>query len=153
MKDKVVNLTYNITQRVNNIVSTSTISSGNSSGSSSRGGLFSRIGNWFKGLFHADGGFPTSNDIFFANENGVPEYIGRMGRRTAVANNDQIQVGIANAVYDAIISAGGLFNGQNQQPRAVANINLKVKDETISKAVYDYQTKQLRQGGVTPSYV
>lgn len=153
LKDKVINLTYNITQRVNNIVSTSTISSGNSSGSSSRGGLFSRIGNWFKGLFHADGGFPTSNDIFFANENGVPEYIGRMGRRTAVANNDQIQVGIANAVYDAIISAGGLFNGQNQQPRAVANINLKVKEETISKAVYDYQTKQLRQGGVTPSYV
>ena len=63
------------------------------------------------------------------------------------------EVGIANAVYDAIISAGGLFNGQNQQPRAVANINLKVKEETISKAVYDYQTKQLRQGGVTPSYV
>lgn len=152
LKDKVVNLTYNVTQRVNNVVSG--ISGGRiRSGGSLSGGLFSKIGGWFKGLFHADGGFPTSNDIFFANENGVPEYIGRMGRRTAVANNDQIQVGIANAVYDAIISAGGLFNGQNQQPRAVANINLKVKEETISKAVYDYQTKQLRQGGVTPSYV
>lgn len=152
LKDKVVNLTYNVTQKVNNVVSG--ISGGSiGSGGSSSGGLFSRIGSWFKGLFHADGGFPTSSDIFFANENGVPEYIGRMGRRTAVANNDQIQVGIANAVYDAIISAGGLFNGQNQQPRAVANINLKVKEETISKAFYNYQTKQLRQGGVTPSYV
>lgn len=150
LKDKVVNLSYNITQKVNGALNNN---SGYISNLSSNGGFFSKIGSWFSNLFHADGGFPTSNDIFFANENGIPEYVGRMGRRTAVANNDQIQTGIANAVYDAIMSAGGLFGNQNQQPRAIANIDLKVNDEALAKVMYDYQTKQLRQGGITPSYV
>ncbi len=147
LKDKVVNLTYNITQKLNGVLNN------DPNLTNKGGGLFSGISNWFKGLFHADGGFPESNDIFFANENGIPEFIGRMGRRTAVANNEQITDGIANAVFDAIISAGGLFGNQNQQTKAVANINLKVSEDTIAKAMYDYQTKQLRQGGTMPSYV
>lgn len=40
------------------------------------------------------GGFPDSGDFFFANENGKPEFVGSMGGRTAVANNDQIRTGI-----------------------------------------------------------
>ena len=44
----------------------------------------------------AEGGFPEHGEIFLARESG-PEYIGRLGNRTAVANNDQIVDGIASA--------------------------------------------------------
>lgn len=36
------------------------------------------------------GGFPTSGEMFVANENGMQEMIGRIGNRPAVANQDQI---------------------------------------------------------------
>lgn len=54
----------------------------------------------------AKGGFPDSADFFYANENGVPEYIGTMGGRTAVANNTEIAKGIADAVVKAIRDTG-----------------------------------------------
>lgn len=49
----------------------------------------------------ADGGFPKSGNLFFANEDGIPEVVGRMGSRTAVANGDQIASGIAAGVSNA----------------------------------------------------
>ena len=48
----------------------------------------------------ASGGFPDRGQLFIASESG-PEMVGRIGRRTAVANKDQITNGIATAVYAA----------------------------------------------------
>ena len=53
--------------------------------------------NWYQ-----DGGYPTSGDLFFANENGIPEMVGRIGHQTAVANNDQIVTSITNALITAL---------------------------------------------------
>ena len=50
---------------------------------------------------YASGGFPTSGEIFMARENGMTEYVGSMGNRAAVANNDQIVEGIAAGVSSA----------------------------------------------------
>lgn len=50
---------------------------------------------------YAKGGFPRNGSLFFANEQG-PEMVGRMGNRTAVANNDQIVSGISSGVRSAI---------------------------------------------------
>lgn len=50
----------------------------------------------------ASGGFPTVGDLFIANEAG-PELVGTIGGRTAVANTDQIDKGIANGVAQANI--------------------------------------------------
>lgn len=55
---------------------------------------------------YATGGFPDSADFFYANEDGTAEYIGSMGGKTAVANNDDIRRGIADAVYKAIKDTG-----------------------------------------------
>ncbi len=56
---------------------------------------------------YATGGFPEDG-IFLANHN---EMVGKFSNgKTAVANNEQITKGIANAVYEAIVSAGGLGN-------------------------------------------
>lgn len=54
---------------------------------------------------YASGGFPEMGELFLANETGSPEFIGSIGGRTAVANNDQIVQGIAAGVRDAITSA------------------------------------------------
>lgn len=51
----------------------------------------------------ASGGFPEMGELFVANEAG-PEFVGSIGSRTAVANNDQIVQGIAAGVRDAIAS-------------------------------------------------
>ncbi len=51
----------------------------------------------------ASGGYVNDGQIFAARENGIPEMIGRIGNRTAVANNDQITEGIASAVKGALI--------------------------------------------------
>lgn len=52
-------------------------------------------------LGYAAGGFPDYGELFLAGESG-PELIGRMGSRTAVANNDQITAGIADAVDEVM---------------------------------------------------
>lgn len=54
----------------------------------------------------ATGGFPSQGQMFVARESG-PEMVGRIGNRTAVANNDQIVDAISKGVYMAMISSGG----------------------------------------------
>ncbi len=53
----------------------------------------------------ADGGFVDEGQLFIAREAGA-EMVGGIGRRTAVANNDQITDGIAQAVFDALAETG-----------------------------------------------
>ena len=55
-----------------------------------------------------EGGVMQSAGLFVANENGVPEMVGRMGHHAAVANNGQIQDGIAQAVLSALLDTGML---------------------------------------------
>lgn len=74
----------------------------------------------------ATGGFPTTGSMFIANEAG-PELVGRIGTRTAVANQDQITEGIAQAVYNAMMSANQ--SGGNQ------NINLFIDGKQVNAAV------------------
>ncbi len=50
--------------------------------------------------WYANGGFPDHGQMFIARESG-PELVGRIGSRTAVANNDQIVAGIAQGVSNA----------------------------------------------------
>ena len=57
--------------------------------------------------FFEDGGFPNEGQLFIAREAGA-EMVGAMGRRTAVANNDQIVEGISAGVSianDDVIAA------------------------------------------------
>lgn len=65
----------------------------------------------------SNGGFVNSGDMFLANENGSNEFIGRIGNRSAVANNDQIVEAVSLGVYNAVSSA---MNGRNN------NMSVKV---------------------------
>lgn len=87
---------------------------------------------------YASGGFPSSGQLFLARENNMPELVGRMGGRTAVANNDQIVAGIAAGVSSAngdVITA--LYSVCNRVISAIDEKDMntyldsrKVSDET-----------------------
>lgn len=70
-----------------------------------------------------EGGYPDS-DLFLANENGIPEMVGRIGNQTAVANNDQITDAISNAVLQAINNSN--FGNNSGGPTTIYIGNKKV---------------------------
>ena len=92
----------------------------------------------------AEGGFPDSASLFFANENGIPEMIGRIGNQTAVANNDQITTAIASAVTQAINNSDF---GQNSSPTVIYIGNKKVYEgygQHVQKENDRYGTNMIR---------
>ncbi len=67
----------------------------------------------------AEGGFPESGQTFIAHENGIPEMVGTIGRRTAVANNQQIVESVASGVAEANSEQNTLLREQNALLRAL----------------------------------
>ena len=67
------------------------------------------------------GGLPEMGQMFIANENG-PELIGNIGRRTAVANQQQITEGISEATYNAFSRALNENRNEDDNPYFVVNI-------------------------------
>ena len=76
---------------------------------------------------YANGGFPTTGQMFFARENGIPELVGRIGSRTAVANNDQIVQGVANGVASGQAEQNGLLRQQNDLLRQLLSKSGRVE--------------------------
>lgn len=68
------------------------------------GGIY-KGGQWHPIQGYASGGTPQSARLFYANENGIPELIGRIGSNTAVMNNGQIVASVAAGVYRAVVAA------------------------------------------------
>lgn len=95
--------------------------------------------------FFARGGFPDSGQMFVAREAG-PELVGRIGRRTAVANNDQIVQGIASAVRSAM-------SGVNN-PSAGGTTRITVQNvlngKAIGESVIEYHNGKVKQTGHSP---
>ena len=79
----------------------------------------------------AQGGFPNMGQMFIARERG-PEMVGKIGSRNAVLNNNQIVEGVANGVYNAVVSAMATV-GNNQGSNV--NINLVGDTKKIFKVV------------------
>lgn len=69
-------------------------------------------GGGVKMLMKARGGFVGNGDLFMAREAG-PELVGRIGSRTAVANNDQIVQGVAGGVAAGQSEQNSLLRQQN----------------------------------------
>ena len=67
---------------------------------------------------YAEGGFPEQGQMFIAREAGA-EMVGNIGRRTAVANNDQIVSGIAGGVAEANEEQNILLREQNSLLRSI----------------------------------
>lgn len=85
------------------------------------------------GKTFAGGGFPEGGHLFFANENGNPEYIGNMGGRTAVANSDQMSAAIEAASYAGMSRALAENNKnpmENWQPMSAEEMYLLLRSKS-----------------------
>lgn len=93
--------------------------------------------------FFEDGGFPNEGQLFIAREAGA-EMVGAMGRRTAVANNDQIVEGISAGVSvanDGVIAAiYALLNVVEEKDMSVV-----IGDNEIGQSYDRYKEKRGRQ--------
>lgn len=94
----------------------------------------------------ASGGYPDMGQMFIARESG-PELVGNIGRRTVVANNEQIVEGITAGVAEANMSQNALLREQNDLLRAILAKEgvTYISDKQIKKA-YD---RASRNSGVT----
>ena len=93
----------------------------------------------------ADGGFPESGQMFIAREAGA-EMVGSIGRRTAVANNDQIVEGIANGVAEANGEQNVLLREQNSLLRAILEkeSGVYLDGRSLTNSVEKYQRERGR---------
>ncbi len=91
--------------------------------------------------FYEQGGFPSSGELFFARENGLPEMVGTMGGKTAVANNDQIVAGIRQGVYEAVVAAMSKQGGNQQR------VELYLDGKLVADSVTKHQRNSLRARG------
>lgn len=91
----------------------------------------------------ANGGFVNEGQLFIAREAGA-EMVGAMGRRTAVANNDQIVEGISAGVSianDGVIAAiYALLNAVEEKDMSVV-----IGDNEIGQSYDRYKVKRGRQ--------
>ncbi len=91
----------------------------------------------FNVSWYANGGFPDMGEMFIARESG-PELVGKMGNRSAVANNNQIIDGIRAGVFEAVVNAFESMQGNSNRGQ-----ELKVYLEGDAKKLF----KIVRQEG------
>ena len=101
---------------------------------------------------YAEGGFPEQGQMFIAREAGA-EMVGNIGRRTAVANNDQIVSGIAGGVAEANEEQNVLLREQNALLRAILekDSGTYLDGKHLTQSVEKYQRERGRvliTGGV-----
>lgn len=109
-------------------------------GESLLGKLTKKLG--FDVDFFADGGYPTSGELFFANENGRAEFITSVGGKTAVANQDQMVQALTNAIMAGFAMTAP--RSESKQP-----INVNIGNERVYSGMIDYQNRQSDRYGTT----
>ena len=96
----------------------------------------------------AEGGIVGEGQMFIAREAG-PELVGSIGRKTAVANNDQIVSGIEAGVYRAMVAANSGNSGGSQTIRLINEID----GDVIGEKVIQYHNGRVMQTGASPLLV
>lgn len=92
---------------------------------------------------YASGGFPSSGEMFIAREKG-PELVGKIGQKTAVANNDQITSGIADGMRDAntdVVNA--VYAMANMIVKAVEekDTDINLDGQSLARGIQPYQNR------------
>ena len=144
LQNKTVTVTYN---------AKGTAVSGSTSKRLATGGIFAG-GMWHNIAGYANGGAPKRSRLFYANENGMPELIGRIGGNTAVMNNGQIVASVASGVYRAVTAAMGsvgtyfssIANSIARIPAAMAISDEKPRFNNVFQEENMYQQVQMASG-------
>lgn len=108
---------------------------------SGSGNVHYNLGGAYDG--YANGGFPEDG-LFYANHG---ELVGKFSNgKTAVANNEQITEGIANAVYGAFVRAYSETGNTNKGSKvAVLNVN----GREFARAIFDDTKAVEREHGIS----
>lgn len=96
--------------------------------------------------WYREGG-PVSGEIWGMNESGNPEMIGKVGNKTAVANNEMITEAIKGAVVDGMMEvfmATRTGNGSGEEAPTIEVI-VKTDDETLYRRVMKGKKKAERR--------
>ncbi len=94
----------------------------------------------------AQGGYPETGQLFLARENGINEMIGRIGSRSAVANNDQIVEAVSSGVAGAMADVMMAFMGQSSEGAPpVLEFTFKIDSETAYRTVLKGKEKHDRR--------
>lgn len=124
----------------------------------------SRYGSLYRGWTargykgYKNGGMPMNGEVYVANENGFgSEYIGRMGNKHVVANNQQITDGIKQAVIEGMMEVymATQSNGTDSNGTIpyIINAVLKTEDnEVLARAVEKGQASRNSRFNPSPAY-
>ena len=103
---------------------------------------------------YAKGGFPNVGEMFIAREKG-PEMVGKIGRKNAVANNNQITSGIKQAVIEGMMevfmATGGVGGSDNKPIHVYAELRTE-SDEVLARAVARGNDKMGYRFEPSPAY-
>ena len=94
--------------------------------------------------FYAEGGFPNIGELFVANERGA-EMVGSLNNRPAVANNQQIENALENAIYRGMMAAGS-----NGSKNINLNVTVPLDNAVLGRAMVDYHNGYVRSTGGSP---
>lgn len=94
----------------------------------------------------ADGGFVDEGQLFIARESGA-EMVGNIGRKTAVANNDQIVESVSQGVYEAVQRASSETNSSNSRPITVI---VQMNGKELFRQMVDENNAAIRATGFSP---
>ncbi len=101
----------------------------------------------------AQGGYPETGQLFLARENGINEMIGRIGNRSAVANNDQIVEAVSSGVAGAMADVMMAFMGQSSEGAPpVLEFTFKIDSETAYRTVLKGKEKHDRRFHVVAEF-
>lgn len=95
----------------------------------------------------AEGGYVSEGQMFIAREAG-PEMVGQIGRKNAVANNDQIVEGIAAGVYRAMMMANS-----SGSKAVTVNATIELDGDVVGRKVINYHNGVVMQTGESPLLV
>lgn len=93
-----------------------------------------------------NGGYVNTAGLFMAGENGIPEMMGTIGGKAAVASGREI-TGISDAVYSTGQTQASLLNTAIGLLRIIAEKEFGISGNEIYKTVRQYESENYRRTG------
>lgn len=100
--------------------------------------------------YYASGGFPEAGSFFWAGEKGIPEMLGTVGGKTAVAGGAEI-TGIKDEIRNTANEEIALLRQQNALLQALLQKDYGITTNDIGKAAQTYSREYMRRTG-KPAY-
>lgn len=96
--------------------------------------------------YYASGGFPEAGSFFWAGEKGIPEMLGTVGGKTAVAGGAEI-TGIKDEIRNTANEEIALLRQQNALLQALLQKDVSITTNDIGKAAQTYSREYMRRTG------